>query len=155
MDKLCLVSDMPKHFWPQLTRPLSSGMLKTDAKQPNGVTLVPWSMNAFCLGRHVCGYSGSAVELAYRTTSKIVQESRLRLVIHTIWSRRSWLVESSALSFFKIVSKIIIVRLRNPIAGSYLAQCCIAIQRRNAASVLGTVPRGPVFHYLFSFSLSY
>src|SRR5207245_2121317 len=129
------------------------GLTRTDAKRPDGATLVPWTRGRCLLWDATCpdtlapSYiqrsaieSGAAAALA--ETKKRAKYSTLAIahefvpvVIETLGT---W--GSEGLAFIKEVGKRIAVVTGDQRATSFLKQrLAMAVQRGNAAAVLGTV----------------
>ncbi|CAK1589334.1 unnamed protein product [Parnassius mnemosyne] len=132
------------------------GIFRDDGKRPDGMTLVPWERgkalvwDATCVdtlaASHLRGTSfkaGAASEAAELSKWRKYESLRddyifVPFAVETIgpWGSR-------AVKFLKELHPRLVVAAGDKRAGSFLAQrLSIAIQRGNAASVLGTMPRG-------------
>lgn len=129
------------------------GLFREDGKRPDGVTLIPWK-NGQCLvwdatctdtvaPSHVIGSSrsvGFAANLAEQLKHnkyKAIKQSHLfcAFVVETLGS---W--SNDAIGLFNELGKLIRSNTGVPMAKAFLRQrISIAIQRGNAASILGTV----------------
>lgn len=146
---------------PALLEP--SGILRDDGKRPDGMSLIPWKMgrvlvwDATCVDTlapsHLHGTilrAGAAAEAAEKL--KIAKYRGLgpeyNFVPFGVETLGPWGPNASTL--VKELSKKIVDISGDRRAGSFLAQrISIAIQRGNAASVFGTMPRGEIFSNLF------
>lgn len=133
-----------------------NGLMRDDGKRPDGMTLVPWKMgrplvwDATCVDTlapsHLSGtknMAGAAAESAERL------KRRKYSTLDTGYIFEPFAVETlgpwapGAHLIYKDLAKRLVEASRDQNAGIYLAQrLSIAIQRGNAASVLGTLPSG-------------
>ncbi|XP_061706528.1 uncharacterized protein LOC133517297 [Cydia pomonella] len=134
-----------------------NGVSRDDGKRPDGMTLVPWKMGRVLVWDATCvdtlapshlprtsAKAGAAAEAA--ETKKVFKYRSLGPQYHFV----AFGVETlgpwgpSAKILFKEMSKRLIDSTGDQRAGSFLSQrISIAIQRGNAASIFGTMPRGP------------
>ncbi|XP_047984415.1 uncharacterized protein LOC125227491 [Leguminivora glycinivorella] len=140
------------------------GLARDDGKRPDGMTLVPWKMgrplvwDATCVdtlaASHLPGTSNragaaanSAEHLKRRKYAAI--DSSFMFEPFGVETLGPW--GSGAHSIFKELAKRLVDATGDKKAGTYLAQRIgIAVQRGNAASLLGTLPQGtdlePIFY---------
>ncbi|KAJ8722193.1 hypothetical protein PYW08_004595 [Mythimna loreyi] len=131
-----------------------SGLVRDDGKRPDGMTLVPWKVgrplvwDATCVDTlapsHVLSSAGCAGAAA--AAAETLKRRKYSNLIGN-YSFEPFGVETlgswgpSARHLFKEISRRLIDTLRDQRAGSFFAQrISIAIQRGNAASLLGTFP---------------
>lgn len=133
-----------------------NGLLRDDGKRPDGMTIVPWELgrpmvwDATCVDTLAPSHlprtsveagaaADSAEDLKRRKYAGLDRAYLFApLGVETLGP---WGTEAKRV--FKILSGRLIEATRDPRAGEYLAQrISIAIQRGNAASVLGTLPIG-------------
>ncbi|KAJ2937326.1 hypothetical protein O0L34_g17637 [Tuta absoluta] len=139
------------------------GLCRTDGKRPDGLTLIPWQKgrcllwDATCVSTfaisHIRGTQKSASSAAetaagLKHTKYANFESAYDFLPFAVETSGTW--GSEAKAFVREVSQ----RLRrsggDPRAGSFLAQhIALAIQRGNAASILGTFGRDALQGGLF------
>lgn len=128
------------------------GLCRSDGKRPDGLTLVPWQRgrcllwDATCVSTfapsHLCGTmrsAGSAAECAARQkhAKYSVLEPAYDFVPVAVETAGSWGTEAK--EFVRELGRRLRVRGCDPRSGSYLVQqISLAIQRGNAASVMGT-----------------
>ncbi|XP_063366199.1 uncharacterized protein LOC134654659 [Cydia amplana] len=140
---------------PALLEP--TGILRSDGKRPDGMSLIPWSMgrvlvwDATCVDTlapsHLHGTSVRAAAAAEAAENAKVGKYRglgaeYRFIPFGVETLGPW--GPGALSLFGDLSKRLRDATGDPRAGSYLAQrFSLAVQRGNAASILGTLPQGP------------
>lgn len=132
-----------------------AGMARDDGKRPDGVTLVPWKLgralvwDATCVDTfaqsHIQATSlnaGAAADQAqilkrrkYSTLLKDYEFAALAVETLGPWS-------ADTKTFIKALSSRLVDASGDPRAGVYLSQrIALAVQRGNAASVLGTLPQ--------------
>ncbi|KAL0820722.1 hypothetical protein ABMA28_006551 [Loxostege sticticalis] len=132
------------------------GLSRTDGKRPDGLTLVPWEKGRCLLWDATCVSTFAACHLGRTTLApgaaaetaalkKHTKYSALEAVYHfvpfAVETAGSW--GSEAKSFVAEVGRRLRVRTNDPRSGSFLVQkLALAIQRGNAASVMGTFPPG-------------
>ncbi|XP_047998319.1 uncharacterized protein LOC125235776 [Leguminivora glycinivorella] len=141
-----------------------NGLARVDGKRPDGMTLVPWSMgrplvwDATCVDTlapsHVPGTkvgAGAAASLAedLKRRKYVTLGSSYIFAAFGVETMGPW--GPSARCLYKELSKRLIDASGDQRAGQYLAQrISIAIQRGNAASLLGTLPNeqdlGQIFY---------
>ncbi|XP_048000558.1 uncharacterized protein LOC125237492 [Leguminivora glycinivorella] len=134
-----------------------NGVSRDDGKRPDGMTLVPWKMGRVLVWDATCvdtlapshlprtsNRAGAAAEAA-----EIKKMTKYRGLGHQ-YHFRAVGVETlgpwgpSAREVFKELSAKLKETTGDQRAGSFLSQrISIAIQRGNAASIFGTMPRGP------------
>ncbi|XP_063631534.1 uncharacterized protein LOC134802767 [Cydia splendana] len=138
------------------------GLSRSDGKRPDGLTLVPWQRgkcllwDATCvstfaashIGRTVRAAGAAAEVAALRKREKYAELDGYLFVPLAVETAGCWC--SEAREFFKEVGNRLRDRGLDPRSGSFLVQrLSIAIQRGNAASVLGTfapgMTRGGIF----------
>ncbi|CAH2262830.1 jg9204 [Pararge aegeria aegeria] len=141
------------------------GLARSDGKRPDGMTLIPWRLGRSLLWDATCvdtlaashiqatssmvGAAASSAEQAKRRKYEILDSSFI-FVPFGVETLGPWGPEARAL--FKELSKRVIESTGDPRAGSYLGQrFSLAIQRGNAASILGTVPRCGGFEDVLDF----
>ena len=131
-----------------------AGLVRDDGKRPDGMSLVPWKMgrplvwDATCVDTlapsHLpstagcaCAAAASAETLKRRKYSNLIDNYIFEpFGVETLGS---W--GPSARSLYKEIAKRLVDASRDQRAGFFLAQRIgIAIQRGNAASLLGTLP---------------
>ncbi|CAH2236225.1 jg22036 [Pararge aegeria aegeria] len=126
---------------PAVLEPIGLG--RSDGKRPDGMTLIPWRLGRPPPGtgssRTMVGAAATSAEQAKRRKYENLDSSFI-FVPFGVETLGPWGPEARAL--FKELSKRVIESSGDPRAGSYLGQrISLAIQRCNAASILGTVPR--------------
>lgn len=141
-----------------------NGIFRKDGKRPDGMSIVPWTMgrplvwDATCVDTlapsHIHGTkikAGAAAEAA--ENSKHLKYDNISSAYYFF---KAFGVETlgpwgpDAHYLFGQISKKLKDKTNDPRAGSFLAQrISIAIQRGNAASILGTAPQGPSYIHLF------
>ncbi|CAH2264908.1 jg5719 [Pararge aegeria aegeria] len=141
------------------------GLARSDGKRPDGMTLIPWRLGRSLLWDATCvdplaashiqatssmvGAAASSAEQAKRRKYENLDSSFI-FVPFGVETLGPWGPEARAL--FKELSKRVIESTVDPRAGSYLGQrISLAIQRGNAASILGTVPRCGAFEDVLDF----
>ncbi|CAH2232150.1 jg20825 [Pararge aegeria aegeria] len=141
------------------------GLARSDGKRPDGMTLIPWRLGRSLLWDATCvdtlaashiqatssmvGAAASSAEQAKRRKYENLDSSFI-FVPFGVETLGPWGPEARAL--FKELSKRVIESTGDPRAGSYLGQrISLAIQRGNAASILGTVPRCGGFEDVLDF----
>lgn len=128
------------------------GLSRTDGKRPDGLTLVPWQRgrcllwDATCVStfaashlRYTIKSAGSAAENAakFKHTKYSALEPTYDFVPVAVETAGPW--GSEALGLFKELGRRLRERGLDPRSGSWLVQqVSIAVQRGNAASILGT-----------------
>jgi hypothetical protein len=133
------------------------GIVRDDGKRPDGVSLVPWSLGRMLVWDATCVDTLAPSHLQ-RTTSKagaaaknaeLLKCNKYRglgreynFVPFGVETLGPW--GPSAHKLFAEIAKRLVDVTGDRRAGGFLAQrISIAIQRGNAASILGTMPRGP------------
>ncbi|CAH2233568.1 jg8504 [Pararge aegeria aegeria] len=141
------------------------GLARSDGKRPDGMTLIPWRLGRSLLWDATCvdtlaashiqatssmvGAAATSAEQAKRRKYENL-DSSLIFVPFGVETLGPWGPEARAL--FKELSKRVIESSGDPRAGSYLGQrISLAIQRGNAAGILGTVPRCGGFEDVLDF----
>ncbi|CAG9129863.1 unnamed protein product [Plutella xylostella] len=131
-----------------------SGIMRDDGKRPDGMSLVPWKRGRLLVWDATCvdtlapshlpstsreaGAAAGRAEMMKGRKYASLGEGYM-FVPFGVETLGPWGLEARQL--FKDISTRLIEVSRDPRAGSYLAQrLSIAIQRGNAASVLGTLP---------------
>ncbi|KAG7295586.1 hypothetical protein JYU34_021841 [Plutella xylostella] len=131
-----------------------SGIMRDDGKRPDGMSLVPWKRGRLLVWDATCvdtlapshlpstsreaGAAAGRAEMMKGRKYASLGEGYM-FVPFGVETLGPWGPEARQL--FKDISIRLIEVSRDPSAGSYLAQrLSIAIQRGNAASVLGTLP---------------
>lgn len=131
-----------------------TGLARNDGKRPDGMTLVPWKMgqplvwDATCVDTLALSHlRGTAVKAGSAANSAENLKRRKYAGINSGCIFEPFGVETlgpwgeSAHRVFKEISHRLVDLTRDQRAGSYLAQrISVAIQRGNAASLLGTLP---------------
>lgn len=136
---------------------LEPQIVRSDGKRPDGMSLIPWRMGRALVWDATCADTLAASYLP--TTSKragAAADARERLkatkyeclgaqyefVAFGVETLGSW--GKGARGLHAALSKRLREATGDPRAGSFLAQrLAIAIQRGNAACVMGTLPKGP------------
>ncbi|XP_047991091.1 uncharacterized protein LOC125230111 [Leguminivora glycinivorella] len=140
------------------------GMTRDDGKRPDGATLVPWKLgrtlvwDATCVDTfaqsHIQGtriQAGAAADQAQilkrRKYSSLLNDYEFAaLAVETLgpWS-------ADMKSFMGALSARLVDTTGDPRAGAYLCQrISLAIQRGNAASVMGSMPQADLLEGVFS-----
>jgi hypothetical protein len=133
-----------------------SGLVRTDGKRPDGMTKIPWKRGRCLLWDVTCvdtlapSYvsetsktAGAAAEKAEKKKdSKYAPLTRDYLFAPIgVGTLGSW--GEGARTFFRELSQRLRATTGEPIAGAFLRQrISMAIQRGNATSMAGTLPRG-------------
>lgn len=142
-----------------------TGLARDDGKRPDGMTLVPWELgrplvwDATCVdtlaASHVGatslrpGAAAAAAESLKRRKYAVIGDSCV-FAAFAVETLGPWGPEANIL--FKVLKKKLIRSTGDPRAGSFLGQRIgIAIQRGNAASLMGTLPSGSDLGDIFSF----
>lgn len=137
---------------PSLLEPV--GVFRDDGKRPDGITLLPWKQgraliwDATCADTlapsHVEGSSqvaGFAAAKAASAKNKKYQQVKLQFEFVAIAVETLGVWSQDAKKFTTDLGKLLIESSGDPRASSFLRQkISLAIQRGNAASVLGTMP---------------
>lgn len=139
------------------------GLARDDGKRPDGATLVPWKLgralvwDVTCVDTfaqsHIQGtrsQAGAAADQAQvnkrRKYSSLLKDYDFAaLAVETLgpWS-------SDMRNFIKALSSRLVQATGDPRAGAYLSQrISIAIQRGNAASVMGSMPQSDLLEAVF------
>ncbi|XP_031330809.1 uncharacterized protein LOC116161558 [Photinus pyralis] len=118
--------------YPAMLEPV--GLRRDDNKRPDGMTLVPWTKGQMLVWDATCtdSLAPSHVNLSSKTGGAVAESA----AVETLgpWCRE-------ARNFVECLGKRIASITGEPRATSYLRQkISIAIQRGNAASVMGTLP---------------
>lgn len=133
-----------------------SGLARDDGKRPDGMTLVPWKVgralvwDATCVDTlapsHIPSTSvsaGAAANHAENLKRRKYENLTGDLIFEPFGVETLGPWGPGAHKLFKDVSFKLVETTRDPRASSYLGQrISIAIQRGNAASLLGTLPDG-------------
>lgn len=138
------------------------GLSRSDGKRPDGLTLVPWEKgkcllwDATCVSTFAASHisrtmraGGAAAELAaVRKRDKYSTLANYLFVPLAVETTGCWCSEAKI--FFREVGRRLQEGGQDPRSGSFLVQrLAIAVQRGNAASVMGTfapgVARGGLF----------
>ncbi|XP_061717664.1 uncharacterized protein LOC133525431 [Cydia pomonella] len=139
---------------PALLEP--NGLVRDDGKRPDGMTLVPWSMgrplvwDATCVDTLAPSHiPGTKVDAGAAASSAESLKRRKYVNLGSSYIFAAFGVETlgpwgpSARRLYKELAKRLIEASGDQRAGLYFAQrISIAIQRGNAASLLGTLPSG-------------
>jgi hypothetical protein len=139
------------------------GMTRDDGKRPDGVTLVPWKLgralvwDATCVDTFALSHiqatrsqAGAAADQAQllkrRKYSSLVQNYEFAaLAVETMGP---WSADMKA--FMRTLSSRLVHASGDPRAGAYLSQrIALAVQRGNAASVMGSMPQAELLDGLF------
>jgi hypothetical protein len=138
---------------------LEPQILRDDGKRADGMSLIPWRMgralvwDATCADTLAASYlpattkrAGAAAEARerFKDTKYKCIGAQYDFIAFGVETLGPW--GPGARSLFKELGKRLREATGDPRAGSFLAQrISLAIQRGNAASMLGTLPRGPDF----------
>lgn len=134
-----------------------AGIARDDGKRPDGMSLIPWKMgrvlvwDATCVDTlapshlhgtaHKAGAAAEAAEARKRRKYGSL-DTNYNFVALGVETLGPW--GPAALGLYRQLAKRLVDGTGDKRAGSFLAQrLSIAIQRGNAASILGTMPRGP------------
>lgn len=130
------------------------GLFRDDGKRPDGITIIPWQKGQCLVWDVTCadtmapchldgtsrtaGFAANKAEISKHNKYKSIKLSHIfyAFAVETLgpWS-------GDALRLFNEIGNLLISRTGIPKAKSFLRQrISIAIQKGNAASVLGTVP---------------
>jgi hypothetical protein len=132
-----------------------NGLARDDGRRPDGMSVMPWKMgrplvwDATCVDTlapsHLTSTAGAACAAA--ASAEASKRRKYNNLINNNYIFEPFGVETlgswgpSARSLFKEIAKRLVDASRDQRAGSFLAQrISIAIQRGNAASLLGTLP---------------
>ncbi|XP_069360016.1 uncharacterized protein [Maniola hyperantus] len=131
------------------------GLARSDGKRPDGMTLVPWKMgrslvwDATCVDTLAASHIQATSSMAGAAAISAEQAKRRKyenldgsfvFVPFGVETLGPW--GPGARALFEEIAKRVIESTGDPRAGSYLGQrISLAIQRGNAASILGTMPR--------------
>lgn len=132
------------------------GLSRTDGKRPDGLTLVPWERgrsllwDATCVSTfaasHLAGtarVAGSAAENAARLKHQKYTDLKNRYLFVPVAVETSGVWGGEAKALIRDLGRRIASRGHDRRSGSYLAQrLSLAIQRGNAASIMGTFGPG-------------
>ena len=133
-----------------------NGLFRSDGKRPDGMTLVPWKRgrpivwDATCVDTLAPSHlPGTAVKVGSAATSAENAKRHKYVDLSTDYIFVPFGVETlgpwgpDALSLYRELSERLVEVSHDRNAGVYLAQrISLAIQRGNAASMLGTLPTG-------------
>lgn len=131
-----------------------NGLIRDDGKRPDGMTLVPWKMGRPLVWDATCVDTMAPSHLPFTSLqagAAAVKAENLKRHKYALLDRAYMFVPfgvetmgswgPAALGLFKDLAKRLVEASGDQNAGFYLAQkISIAIQRGNAASVLGTFP---------------
>ncbi|XP_072938410.1 uncharacterized protein [Epargyreus clarus] len=140
-----------------------NGIVRDDGKRPDGLTLVPWKQGRSLVWDGTCvdtmapshiratsmraGAAAESAEAVKRRKYAAISQNYI-FVPFAVETMGPWGPEAK--QFYKELSSRLIETSGDPRAGAYLGQqISLAIQRGNAASVLGTLPRGSDLAHLF------
>lgn len=131
------------------------GLSRTDGKRPDRLTLVPWHRgkcliwDATCVSTFVASHLGRTTSMAGAAAETAALRKRDKhsalqnylFVPPAVETTGCW--GSEARKFVKEIGRRLTERGHDPRSGSFLVQrLSIAIQRGNAAIVMGTFPPG-------------
>lgn len=133
-----------------------NGLTRDDGKRPDGLTLVPWRIGRALVWDATCvdtlapsHLHGTSTEAGAAANNAENLKRHKYSVISSTYIFEPFGVETlgpwghRAHHLFREISKRLVEATRDPRAGGYLAQrISLAIQRGNAASILGTLPPG-------------
>ncbi|XP_072937198.1 uncharacterized protein [Epargyreus clarus] len=139
------------------------GIVRDDGKRPDGLTLVPWKQGRSLVWDATCvdtmapshiqatsmraGAAAESAEAVKRRKYANISQSYM-FVPFAVETMGPWGPEAK--HFYKELSSRLIEASGDPRAGAYLGQqISLSIQRGNAASILGTLPRGSDLAHLF------
>ncbi|CAH2237066.1 jg17242 [Pararge aegeria aegeria] len=131
------------------------GLARSDGKIPDGMTLIPWRLgrslvwDATCVdtlaASHIQATSsmvGAAAASAEQAKRRKYENLDSSFIFVPFGVETLGPCGPEARALFKELSKRVIESSGEPRAGNYLGQrISLAIQRGNAASILGTIPR--------------
>ena len=132
-----------------------TGLYRDDGKRPDGATVVPWKRGKVLVWDATCpdtlapSHSSLAIresgavaaDTEYRKRQKICILRTLIFLFHLRWRLGVFGVE--ARSLFKDIGRHITTATQDPLSHEYLVQrIAVAVQRGNAAAVLGTTSSG-------------
>ena len=135
---------IPSHLEP-------TGISQSDGKRPDGATIVPWRSGRVMVWDATCPdtFAPSHISLATSEAGAVADEAERKkklkysslLATHHFIPIASGVFGSEATSFFKELARRIKIETGEPRSFHFLAQrIAVAIQRGNAAAVLGTMP---------------
>ncbi|XP_062530416.1 uncharacterized protein LOC134200792 [Bombyx mori] len=139
------------------------GILRSDGKRPDGVTLIPWSVgrclvwDATCVDTVApCHLDGTSSRPGSAAASAEITKKRKYSGLGSSYSFLPFAVETmgpwgpEAKNFLTEISKRLKEVTHDAKAGWYFAQrVSLAVQRGNVASILGTVPPSSALEDLF------
>jgi hypothetical protein len=146
---------------PAIREPL--GCSRSDGKRPDGLTLIPWSKGR-CLIWDFTGVdtfaqsylnstalsAGSAAKIAEKRKAKKYESLSSSYIFKPVAIESSGVFGKEGLEFIKQIGKLIKSATGENRATSFLIQrISIAIQRGNAASILGAIPEAKGLEEIF------
>ena len=135
---------------PSLLKP--SGLSRLDGKRPDGVTVTPWQVGRTLVWHVTCPdtYAASHMALATREAGAVATAAEMKKTIKYVELARTHHVDllavktsgmfgQGARDFLSELGRRLIRITGDPLSRSYLSQqISVAMQKGNAASVLGT-----------------
>ncbi|KAI5643831.1 hypothetical protein NE865_04007 [Phthorimaea operculella] len=140
-----------------------NGIIRADGKRPDGMTLVPWKSGRCLVWDATCvdtlapsHIPSTSIRAAAAARAAEASKKRKYLDLGGSYLFLPFAVETmgpwgpDAKDFLKEISSRLIEATGDPRAGSYFAQrVSLAVQRGNAASILGTLPRCGALEEIF------
>ena len=143
-----------------------NGVLRTDGKRPDGMTLIPWKNGRSLLFDYTCAdtYAKSYITKSSESAGAVAKMAEERKLIKyaelipnyffvPVAMETTGVWGKDGLRFIKEVGRRISMETSEPRATSYLLQrMSISLQKYNAACILGTHPKAQNLNEEISFS---